>query len=87
MRLAELTLPGPAAGAIAVSHDEFVKTGSAIGRFDVLVVTHTDAFEVIFVPEQDPGDETLGGRTSAGRETHYWIASADLRLLRTTYGR
>lgn len=87
MRLSELVLPGPAACAVAIGHDELVKTGSAVARFEVTVVTHADAFEVIFIPEQDPGQETLGGRTSAGRETHYWIASADLRLLRTTYGR
>jgi hypothetical protein len=84
---AEVHLPGSMAQAIAVACGEFARTGFEIERFTVIAASHADEFEVTFVPQQDPGHETLGGSTSAGRETHYWITKADPRVARTSYGR
>jgi hypothetical protein len=87
MSRSEITLPGPMARAVAASHAEFTKTGYAIERYEVIVVTHADAFEVVFVPQPAPGEDVVGGYNSAGRELHYWISTRDFSLLRTSYGR
>lgn len=84
---AETHLPGTMARAIAVACGEFSRTGFDIARFSVIAATHADEFEIVFVPEQAPGRSVRGGRTEAGRETHYWISTHDHALVRTTYAR
>jgi hypothetical protein len=84
---AEFELSGPMARAIAAGHAVFAKTGYAIERFEVLVLSHPAAFEVVFVPQPAPGEDVVGGSNSAGRELHYWVDRTDFRVQRTTYGR
>jgi len=87
MSTAEITLSGPQARAIAVAHAEFQKTAYLVEHYEVIVATHDDAFEVIFLPAAAPGRSTRGGETPAGKEIHYWVARRDYALLRTTYAR
>ncbi len=84
---ADIQLPGTLVRAIAVACAEFSRTGFAITRFTVIAATHTDEFEIVFVPEQAPGRTVRGGRTEAGRELHYWISAHDNALVRTDYAR
>jgi hypothetical protein len=83
----EITLTGPQARAIAVAWAEFAHTGGVPAQYEVLVVTHSATFEVIFVPEQPPGRSVRGGATPAGKEIHYWISREDFGLQKTTFGR
>lgn len=83
----ELAVSGPQARAIAVAWAEFAKTGGEPARYEVIVATHADAFEVIFVPEAPPGRSLRGGETPAGKEIHYWISRQDFELHRTTFAR
>ena len=88
MSIVEITLPGPQARAVAVSHAEFQKTGYLIEQYEVIVAPHDDAFEVIFLPAAAPGrSSTRGGETPAGKEIHYWVSRRDYAVLRTTYAR
>jgi hypothetical protein len=87
MSAAELALPETVLRAIAAGRAEFAKTGYAIERFEIVVRTHAEAFELVFVPEQAPGQSVRGGRTDAGRELHYWLAANDFTLQRTSYAR
>jgi hypothetical protein len=87
VRTPEITLTGPQARAIAVAWVEFAKTGGVPAQYEVLVATHSDAIEVIFVPMQPPGRSLRGGETPAGKEIHYWISRQDFVLQKTTFGR
>ena len=82
----ETVLPGIAAQAIAAAWPLFEREGASAARYEVLVVRHPEAFEVIFAPEPDPGPSVRGGGTSAGRELHCWVAP-DGRVLRQHYAR
>ena len=87
MTTPEITLPGPQARAIAVAWAEFAKTGGVPAQYEVVVVTHADAFEVIFVPEAPPGRSQRGGETPAGKEIHCWVSRRDFGLQKTTFAR
>jgi hypothetical protein len=83
----EIALTGPQARAIAVAWAEFAKTGGVPAQYEVIVATHADTFEVIFVPEHPPGSSLRGGETPAGKELHYWLSCQDFGLQKTTFGR
>lgn len=83
----EITLTGPQARAVAVACGEFDETGAAAELYEVVVVTHADAFEIVFLPEAPAGRSVRGGGTPAGSEIHYWISRRDLSLQRTTFAR
>jgi hypothetical protein len=83
----EIALTGPQARAIAAAWFEFAKTGGVPAQYEVLVATHSDAIEVIFVPEQPAGHSLRGGETPAGKEIHYWISLQDFELQKTAFGR
>ncbi len=83
----EVALTGPQARAIAVAWAEFTKTGGVPAQYEVIVATHTDTFEVIFVPEAPPGRSLRGGETPAGKEIHYWVSRQDFGLQKTTFAR
>ena len=87
MTTPEIALTGPQARAIAVAWAEFAETGGVPARYEVIVATHTDTFEVIFVPEAPPGNGLRGGETPAGKEIHYWVSRQDFGLQKTTFGR
>ena len=87
MTTPEIALAGPQARAIAVAWAEFAKTGGVPARYEVIVATHADTFEVIFVPEYRPGSGLRGGETPAGKEIHYWVSRQDFGLQKTTFGR
>lgn len=78
---------GVQARALAVAMAEFTKTGYDLTRFEVILRTEADQVEVVFVPEQEPGRCVRGGGTVHGRELHYWVATADARVIRTHYAR
>ncbi|MBV8209109.1 MAG: hypothetical protein JO133_03505 [Burkholderiaceae bacterium] len=84
----ETSLPGPQTRAVAVAYAEFAKSSDRlIERYQVLVTTHDDSFEVVFVPDPDPGVTVLGGRTSAGPEMHFWVSRSDYSLLKSSFAR
>jgi hypothetical protein len=83
----ETTMSGTAARAVARATSEFVASGQAVDRFEVVVMRHAESYEVVFVPEPDPGASVRGGQTSAGREMHFWISAADGELLKTSFAR
>ncbi|MFL6700041.1 MAG: hypothetical protein ACJ8GJ_22960 [Vitreoscilla sp.] len=84
----EITMTGPVARAVARATTEFLSAGhGAIDRFEVIVTTGADTCEVIFVPEPDPGATTRGGQSSAGREMHFWVSTADGELLKSSFAR
>jgi hypothetical protein len=83
----EVALTGPQARAMAVAWAEFAETGCVPAQYEVIVATHADTFEVIFVPEAPPGSSLRGGETPAGKEIHYWVSRQDFGLQKTTFGR
>lgn len=82
----ETVLAGLAARAVAAAWPLFEREGASAARYEVIVVTHADAFEVIFVPAADGGPSVRGGATGAGRELHCWV-SRDGQVLRQHYAR
>jgi hypothetical protein len=83
----EITLTGPQARAVAVACGEFGKSGATAQNYEVIVVTHPDSFEVIFLPEAPAGRSLRGGETPAGKEIHYWVSRRDFGLQKTTFAR
>jgi len=55
-------------------------------HYSVQLERHGREFEVIFVPDPDPGSKT-GGRTAYGWEVHYHFSLKPLKLLKEGYGR
>jgi hypothetical protein len=87
MNAPDITMTGPQARAVAIAFAEFARTGADVARHEVMVVTHADVYEIIFLPEQAPGGRIRGGKTEAGRETHFRVSRQDFSLLRTHYAR
>lgn len=82
----ETAVPGTAAQAIAAAWPLFEREGASAARYEVIVVRHPDASEVIFLPEADAGRSVRGGATGAGRELHCWVGP-DGRVLRHHFAR
>jgi len=55
-------------------------------HYSVQLQRHGKEFEVIFVPDPDPGSKT-GGRTAYGWEVHYHFSLKPLKLLKEDYAR
>jgi hypothetical protein len=83
----EITLTGHQARAVAVACGEFDKSGATAENHEVIVATHADAFEVVFLPEAPAGPSVRGGETPAGKEIHYWVSRRDFSLQKTTFAR
>jgi len=55
-------------------------------HYSVQLERHGREFEVIFVPDSDPGSKT-GGATAYGWEVHYHFSLKPLKLLKEDYAR
>jgi hypothetical protein len=55
-------------------------------HYSIQLERHPKEFEIIFVPDADPGSKT-GGRTLYGWEVHYHFSLKPLKLLKEDYGR
>jgi hypothetical protein len=55
-------------------------------HYRIQLQRHRREFEVVFVPDPDPGSKT-GGRTAYGWEVHYHFSLKPLKLLKEDYAR
>lgn len=83
----ETTLPGPVARAVAAACAEFALSGQDIANFSVDILPQGDECEVVFVPDAGGSSLPRGGRTPAGRETHYGVQLSTGQLTTRHYAR
>ena len=76
--------------ACCVAMKDFTNTESTsdLNHFTVQVSEQNDSYEVVFIPDQVPGEPaTLGGRTKYGQEVHYVISKSTWEIKRKSFAR
>ncbi len=86
--MTQLLREGSRARALAVAMAEFTKTGYDLTRFEVILRAEADRGGGRLRPRAEPGRSVQSGGTVHGREElHYWVATADARVIRMHYAR
>ena len=86
MAAEETVLSGPDFMAIQIASRDFLhnkySTSGDLKHFQIYLFRRPRELEIVFVPNQIPGKEVLGGQTARGLEVHYFVSPKTMEIVR-----